>query len=156
MKKIISTLSLLLICSATANASAISDDLAKNYVQYCINNGFDKNKIENFAKTNNLKSLPKATPEGSFIYFINDITMGYIHGECMLSEDNVNFNEVRDSLESQMKSNDIHYKAVSPNAQYILFMPTQHPSAVFITTNKDGRIVIDGKNIVNLPIPGIP
>lgn len=156
MKKIISTLSLLLICSATANASAISDDLAKNYVQYCINNGFDKNKIENFAKTNNLKSLPKATPEGSIIYFINNITMGYINGECMLSRDNVTFNEVRDSLENQMKSSDIHYQAVSPNAQYILFMPNGHPSAVFVATNKDGRIVIDGKNIVHSPMLGIP
>lgn len=156
MKKNILTLGLLLVGTISTHASTISDNLAKNYVQYCINNDFDKDKIENLAKTNNLKKLQKATPEGSFIYFINDITMGYIHGECMLSEDNVNFNEVRDSLESQMKSNDIHYKAVSPNAQYILFMPTQHPSAVFITTNKDGRIVIDGKNIVNLPIPGIP
>lgn len=67
----------------------------------------------------------------------------------MIGEDNVAFEEVKNSLEKQFKINDIHYDSVSPNAQYIVFMPDGKPSAVFVKQNNAGRTIIDGKNITH-------
>lgn len=152
MKKIVIGLGLILLNSMPTYASDISDILTKNFMHYCVNNNFDKTKIETLAKHNNLPTISKEqkTPDGAFVYFPNkNIILAYIHGECMIAEDNVAFEEVKNSLEKQFKINDIHYEAVSPNAQYIVFMPDGKPAAVFVKQNNAGRTIIDGKNITH-------